>query len=51
MSRNEERLKRSEARALAASKEGRTARRAQRAAESSFFEEEEGVLYGAGIAD
>lgn len=51
LSRDELRLNRSEAYAVDASKEGRIARRAQRAKDQSFFEEEEGGLYGPGIAE
>jgi len=51
ISRDDERIERSEAEAASTSKEGRTARRAQKAQDHSFFEMEEGVLYGAGIAD
>lgn len=49
--RNDERLSRAECKAKASSKAGRIARRAENAANLSFFEEEEGGLYGAGIAD
>ena len=35
----------------AASKEGRLSRRMERSAQNEFFEEEEGGLYGPGIAD
>lgn len=49
--RDNERIQRSNRRASIASKEARTARREASAAQHSFFEAEEGGLYGPGIAD
>lgn len=49
--RDNERIEQSERRASAASKEARAARREASAAQNSFFEAEEGGLYGPGIAD
>ena len=49
--RDETRIRRSEVRASDASKEARTARVAERGEEEDLFEQEEGPMYGAGIAD
>ena len=49
--RDETRIRRSEVRASDASKEARTARLAERSEEEDLFEQEEGPMYGAGIAD
>lgn len=49
--RNEARIDRSELRASAASKEGRTARLAERTSQELNYEKEEGPMYGSKIAD
>ncbi|XP_044583788.1 uncharacterized protein LOC123264553 [Cotesia glomerata] len=49
--RNEVRIERSELRATAASKEGRTARLAERTSQNIEYEVEEGPMYGSGIAN
>ena len=49
--RDQQRINRSEIRASEASKEGRTARMAERSANNVAFEVEEGTLYDAGMAD
>ncbi|XP_044581963.1 uncharacterized protein LOC123263348 [Cotesia glomerata] len=49
--RNEVRIERSELRVTAASKEGRTARLAERTSQNIEYEVEEGPMYGSGIAD
>ena len=49
--RDETRIRSSEVRASDASKEARTARLAERSEEEDLFEQEEGPMYGAGIAD
>lgn len=49
--RNEVRIDRSELRASATSKEGRTARLAERTSHELAYEVEEGPMYGSGIAD
>ncbi|XP_044579109.1 uncharacterized protein LOC123261528 [Cotesia glomerata] len=49
--RNEVRIERSELRATAASKEGRTARLAGRTSQNIEYEVEEDPMYGSGIAD
>lgn len=49
--RDNERIVRSERRSSAASKEARTAAREQKFADQTIYEEEEGTLYGPGIAD
>lgn len=49
--RDNARINRSEIRASSALKEARTARLEERNAENSFFEEEEGPMYEAGMAD
>ncbi|EZA50492.1 hypothetical protein X777_10685 [Ooceraea biroi] len=48
---NEHRLERSSRRSLEATKEARTARRSEQMHLNDFFEEEEGILYGPGVAD
>lgn len=49
--RDEHRIQHSNRRSLEASKEHRSELRLQRAAENEAYEEEEGLMYGAGIAD
>lgn len=49
--RDERRLERSSRRSLEATKEARTARRSEQMHLNDFFEEEEGIFYGPGIAD
>ena len=49
--RDETRIRRSEVRASDASKEARTTRLAEKSEEEDLFEQEEGPMYGAGIAD
>ena len=49
--RDDGRIKQAEIRHAASTKEGRTARRQSLASQQAFFEKEEGVLYGPGIAD
>ena len=49
--RDDARVRAAEKRTEEASKEGRTARRKAAAAQQALFEEEEGKLYGPGIAD
>ena len=49
--RDETRIRHSEVRASDASKEARTARLAKRSEAEDLFEQEEGPMYGAGIAD
>lgn len=50
-SQNKKRLQRAELRTLESTKEARTARKMTKIAKQKFFEEEEGILYGPGIAD
>ena len=51
MERDDRRINQAELRHKASSKEGRTARRKALASQQALFEEEEGPLYGPGIAD
>ena len=51
MERDDRRIDQAELRHKASSKEGRTARRKALASQQALFEEEEGPLYGPGIAD
>ena len=48
---DESRLERAELRHSASTKEARTAQQEARLAENELFMEEEGLLYGSGIAD
>jgi len=49
--RDNERVRKAEAAHSAASKEHRLTLRQERTAQNEFYEQEEGVLYGPGIAD
>ena len=49
--RDNNRIYRSEKKAWQESKEARIARRQEQAAQNDYFEAEEGILYGPGIAD
>ena len=51
MERDDRRINQVELRHKASSKEGRTARRIALDSQQALFEEEEGLLYGPGIAD
>jgi len=48
---NERRVRRQDKRHSLSSKEARTARRLENMNANDLYEEEEGILYGAGIAD
>ncbi|XP_071652727.1 uncharacterized protein [Temnothorax longispinosus] len=50
-SQNDKRLRRAEIRTWENTKEARTANRMQKTAQQKLYEEEEGILYGPGIAD
>jgi len=48
---NDKRLLNADRRSLESTKEARTARRMEKTVIQDFFEEEEGLMYGAGIAE